>query len=86
LTADYDQLTETQKTALDAVAMDMWEPYIGATRAGLPEGDTKIVFDRFHIRRDMTKAVDTGRKQEHRAFLRDREDSPCFCQRNLAPL
>jgi transposase len=76
LAAYYAQLTEAQKTALDAVAMDMWEPYIGATRANLPDGDTKIVFDRFHIMRDMTKAVDAVRKQEHRAFLRDGEDSP----------
>ena len=76
LAAYYAQLTEVQKTALDAVAMDMWEPYIGATREGVPKGDTKIVFDRFHIMRDMTKAVDTVRKQEHRAFLRDGEDSP----------
>ena len=76
LAAYYAQLTAAQKTALDAVAMDMWEPYIGATRDGLPQGDTKIVFDRFHIMRDMTKAVDTVRKQEHRAFLRDGQASP----------
>jgi transposase len=76
LAAYYAQLTEPQKTALHAVAMDMWEPYIGATRAGLPDGDTKIVFDRFHIMRDMTKAVDTVRKQEHRTFLREGDDSP----------
>src|SRR5260370_10096419 len=56
--------------------MEMWEPYSGATRKGLPGGDTKIVFDRFHIMRDMTKAVDTVRKQEHRTFLRDGGDSP----------
>ena len=76
LAAYYAQLTEAQKTALRAVAMDMWEPYIGATRAGLPDGDTKIVCDRFHIMRDMTKAVDAVRKQEHRAFLREGDDSP----------
>ena len=70
-------LTDAQKTALQAVAMDMWEPYIGATRAGLPDGDAKIVFDRFHthIMRDMTKAVDTVRKQEHRAVVRAGDDS-----------
>jgi transposase len=72
----YAQLADAQKIALHAVAMDMWEPYIGATRKGLPDGDTKIVFDRFHIMRDMTKAVDTVRKQEHRTFLRDGGDSP----------
>ena len=76
LAAYYAQLTDTQKTALDAVAMDMWEPYINATRDGLPDGDSKIVFDRFHIMREMTTAVDTVRKQEHRAFLREGEDSP----------
>src|SRR5262249_27378832 len=40
------------------------------------DGETRIVFDRFHIMRDMTKAVDTVRKQEHRDFLRTGEDSP----------
>jgi Transposase len=69
------QLTETQRTGLKAVAMDMWEPYIGATRDGLPDGDQGIVFDRVHLMREMTKAVDTVRKQEHRGFLRAGEDS-----------
>ena len=76
LAAYYAQLTDAQRRALHAVAMDMWEAYIGATRAGLPAGDEKIVFDRFHIMREMTKAVDTVRKQEHRAFLRAGEGSP----------
>ena len=76
LAAYYAQLTDAQRRALHAVAMDMWEAYIGATRDGLPAGDEKIVFDRFHILREMTKAVDTVRKQEHRAFLRAGEGSP----------
>jgi transposase len=76
LAAYYQQLTDPQRDALKAVAMDMWEPYIGATRAGVPAGDQKIVFDRFHIMRKMTRAVDTVRKQEHRGFLRAGEDSP----------
>ena len=75
LAAYYAQLTDEQKSALQAVAMDMWEPYIGATRDGLPHGEERIVFDRFHIMREMTKAVDTVRKQEHREFLRVGEDS-----------
>ena len=76
LAAYYPQRTDAQRTALQAVAMDMWEPYIGATRDGLPDGDTKIVFDRLHIMREMTKAVDTVRKQEHRTFLQAGDDSP----------
>jgi transposase len=69
LAAYYEALTEAQRTGIEAVAMDMWEPYIKATREGLPAGEARIVFDRFHIMREMTKAVDTVRKQEHRAFL-----------------
>ena len=45
LAAYYRQLTDEQKAALRAVAMDMWEPYIGATRDELPTGDEKIVFE-----------------------------------------
>jgi transposase len=48
----------------------MWPAYIRATTDGLPQGDQKIVFDRFHIMQEMTRAVDTVRKQEHRAFLK----------------
>jgi transposase len=76
LAAYYTSLTDEQRSAIKAVAMDMWEPYIRATRDGLPGGESKPVFDRFHIMRDMTKAVDMVRKQEHRAFLRDGEESP----------
>jgi transposase len=76
LAAYYQTLTDEQRDGLKAVAMDMWEPYITATRDGLPDGADKIVFDRFHIMREMTKAVDTVRKQEHRSFLRAGEDSP----------
>lgn len=72
----YEQLTADQKSTVQAVAMDMWEPYIGATRDGLPNGESRIVYDRFHIMREMTRAVDTVRKHEHREFLRAGEDSP----------
>jgi transposase len=76
LAAYYQAFTDEQRDGLQAVAMDMWEPYIIATRDGLPDGGEKIVFDRFHIMREMTQAVDTVRKQEHRSFLRTGEDSP----------
>jgi transposase len=76
LAAYYRALTDDQRDGLQAVAMDMWEPYIIATRDGLPNGDARIVYDRFHIMREMTRAVDTVRKHEHREFLRVGENSP----------
>jgi transposase len=65
----YAGLTQEQLDGIEAVAMDMWEPYIQATRAQVPEAAEKIVFDRFHVMGHIGKAVDTVRKQEHRDLM-----------------
>ena len=62
----YAGLAQEQLDGIEAVAMDMWEPYIQATRARVPDAAEKIVFDRFHVMGHVAKAVDTVRKQEHR--------------------
>lgn len=71
----YRTLTPKQRWAIKAVAMDMWDPYIRATREGLKHGEQRIVFDRFHVMRDITTAVDHVRKQEHRSLRRKNGDS-----------
>jgi transposase len=65
----YAGLTTEQLDGLEAVAMDMGEPYLQATRARVPTATKKIVFDRFPIMGHVGKAVDTVRKQEHRAVM-----------------
>jgi transposase len=57
-----------QRAGIEAVAMDMWEPYIASARAYLVDADDKIVFDRYHIMKYLITAVDTVRKQENRAL------------------
>jgi transposase len=64
----FQGLTDAQRAGIEAVAMDMWEPYIQSVLTHLPEGARKIVFDRFHIMGHMGDAVDHVRKQEHRAL------------------
>jgi len=49
LDAFWAHLSTAELAAVEAVAMDMWEPYITSTRAHLPDADIKIVFDKFHI-------------------------------------
>ena len=61
-------LTLPQRESIQAIAMDMWQPYIQSTLAHVPEAGEKIVFDRYHIMGHMGKAVDTVRKREHRAL------------------
>jgi transposase len=75
LAAFYQGLSRRQLAGIQAVAMDMWDPYITATQAHVPEASSKIVFDRYHIMTHMLKAVDAVRKAEHRA-LSAAGDSP----------
>jgi len=75
LDAYYSSLSKRQLRGIKAVAMDMWEPFIASTVAHVPEGKDKIVFDRFHIMKHMTEAVDKVRKQEHRLLQEQGDDS-----------
>ncbi|MGS1120712.1 ISL3 family transposase [Rhodanobacter sp. UC4436_H3] len=64
----YETLTPEQCEHIQAVAMDMWDPYFQATVSHVPAATDKIVFDRFHIMQHMGQAVDAVRKAEHRAL------------------
>jgi transposase len=61
-------LTEEQRAGIEAVAMDMWDPYIDSIREHLEEAEKKIVFDKFHIAKHLGEAVDQVRRKEHRAL------------------
>lgn len=65
----YQGLSGEQIAGIEAIAMDMWEPYIRSTLAHVPLAGEKIVFDRYHIMTYLNEAVDTVRKQEHRERL-----------------
>jgi transposase len=70
----YLQFTAEELSRIEAVAMDMWDPYIAATRAHVPDADSKIVFDRFHVVRTVTEAVDRVRRQEHQRLTAEGDD------------
>jgi len=67
----YDSLSDKQLAGIEAVAMDMSKSYIAATRKKLADARSKIVFDRYHLMQHVNKAVDTVRKQEHKALGKD---------------
>jgi transposase len=68
--ASWKSLRSEHLTAIKAIAMDMWTPYIHPTIRWLPDVGGKIVFDRFPTLNHMVMTVDTVRRQEHRGFLR----------------
>jgi transposase len=70
----YKQFTREELEGVKAVAMDMWDPYIAATKAYVPDAEKKIVFDRFHVMRHILDAVDKVRKNENKQLNESGED------------
>lgn len=65
-------MTPEQKDAIEAVAMDMWEPFINRVKHHCPQA--KIVFDFFHVVQSFGKVIDKVRRDEYlRATEADRK-------------
>jgi transposase len=71
----YETQSAASLTGVEAVAMDMWEPYVQATLEHVPLAAEKIVFDRFHIMKHMNEAVDKVRREEHRELIQQHDDT-----------
>jgi transposase len=63
----WDTLGEKQRGQIEAVAMDMWEPFLQATAREAPQAE--VVHDKFHIASHLGEAVDKVRRQEHKELL-----------------
>lgn len=59
-------LSAEQLAGVEAVAMDMWDPYVASTREHLEGAGEKIVYDKFHIAAHLSKAVDQVRRAENK--------------------
>ena len=66
LDAFFGTLSLEQRTAIEAVGLDMWDPFIGSILEHVPGAEEKMVFDRFHIAKHANEGVDKVRKSEHR--------------------
>jgi transposase len=61
-------LRKEQLDAIEAVAIDMWDPFEASIRQHLPEAEDKIVYDKFHVAKHLGEAVDRVRRAEHKAL------------------
>ncbi|MBI9077978.1 MAG: transposase [Desulfatibacillum sp.] len=64
LRAFFNGMTKEQKEAVQAIAMDMWDPFIKAVREEVPH--VKIVFDLFHVVQAFNRVIDKVRMAEKR--------------------
>ena len=64
----WETLSPEQRTSIEALAMDMWDPYIASVHEHLLEAGKKIVFDKFHIAKHLGEAVDKVRRRENKTL------------------
>jgi transposase len=67
----FQSLTPEQRTAIEAVGLDMWDPFISSIQEHVPGAMEKMVFDRFHIMKHANEGVDKVRKSENQELLKD---------------
>jgi len=60
----FASLNDEQRQSIEAIAMDMWDPYIKAVRECCP--GARIVFDQFHVVQAFSKVIDKVRNDEYR--------------------
>jgi transposase len=60
----FDGMTDEQIEKLEAIAMDMWDPYIKAVETKAPH--VQIVFDLFHMVKEFNKVIDRVRIDEYK--------------------
>jgi transposase len=75
LDAFWRSLTAAQLAGVEAVAMDMWEPYVQSTLTHVPGAASKIVHDPFHLVKYLNEAVNEVRKSEHRRLQAQGDDT-----------
>jgi transposase len=70
----WNTLSEEQQKGIEAVAMDMWDPYVASVRAHVEDADRKIVFDKFHVAQHLGQAVDDVRRKENKELRAQGDD------------
>jgi transposase len=75
LDAFWLSMSAERRSGVEAVAMDMWKPYMNSTLKHVPDAIDKIVHDSYHLATYMNKAVDTVRRAEHAALQYRNDDS-----------
>ncbi len=65
----FKNMPENARNGIEAVALDMWEPYIQSVQGWCPNAD--IVFDLFHVVKAFNKVIDDIRNEEFRKSDRE---------------
>ncbi len=65
-------LSSGQRDSIEAIAIDMWDPYINSITRNVPQ--TKIVFDLFHVVSSFGKVIDKVRNLEYKKASQENKE------------
>lgn len=68
----FNQMPKRDRKTLEAIVMDMWDPYIKAVQQKVPH--VKIVFDLFHVVAQFSRVIDKVRRAEYRKASQEDRD------------
>ena len=68
----WESLSESQRAAVAAVSIDMWQAYENSVRTHAPAAE--IVYDKFHITKYLNEAVDQVRRAENKQLRSEGDD------------
>jgi len=72
LDAFFAGMSDQQRARIEAVAMDMWQPYIASVKGAVPHA--KIVFDLYHVVASFNQVIDAVRRSEFRKASKEHKD------------
>lgn len=67
----FRKLRPVELDNIEAIACDMWDPYLKSINEHVPNAEKKIVLDRFHVMKLVNTAVDEVRRKEQRELPPD---------------
>jgi len=70
----YESLSTRAVNRIESVSMDMSPAFIASTKEHLPQSDTAICFDRFHVAATFSKALTKVRVRESRRLVAQGDD------------
>lgn len=68
----WEKLPEGQRASIEAVAMDMWDAFMTASKEMVPQAD--VVHDKYHTAAYLGKAVDEVRRKENKQLIKSGDD------------
>lgn len=74
LSGFFESLSSECLGEIEAACVDMSPSFLSSLKSNLPDWESKVVHDAFHLAQHMNKAVNATRKKEHTALMKKKDE------------